>query len=67
LTAGRVKVVSDGSKDGTKILDCTGTPIGKVKALYISLGNGEPHVTATIEFYQPELEVEALVSSPMVG
>ncbi len=67
MKPGRVKVISDGTKEGTKILDSQGAPLGKVKALQIILGNGEPQVTATIEFYQPELEVEAAVTSPTIA
>jgi hypothetical protein len=66
MQPGRVKVISDGTKDGTKILDCAGAPLGKIKALSIYLGNGFPQVTATIEFYQPELDVEADITGPTV-
>lgn len=65
--AGRVKIVSDGTPEGTKVLDSQGVPIGEVKSLYIRIVAGDPRVTATLELYRPELDIDAVVSSPTLG
>lgn len=64
---GRIRIISDGTLEGTKILDSNGVSIGLVKSLTICIEESEPVVHAMIRIHKPQLDIEAVVLSPTVG
>lgn len=64
---GRIRIISDGTLEGTKILDSNGVSIGMVKSLTICIEEDEPVVHATIRIHKPQLDIEAVVTSPTIG
>ena len=56
--ADKIRIVSDGTSMGTKILNPDGTPIGRVQEVRIHIEAGEPDVCAWIKIALPNLDIE---------
>ena len=60
-----MKIVSDGTAQGTKLLDESGNPVKGVLRIQILADKDEPFVTALVEIAKVELEMT--IPDPNVG
>ena len=59
----KLKIVSDGTTNGTKILAPDGKLLGFAQELHIHAKCGEAFLTAKVDFIMPLLDIEVLESS----
>ena len=63
----RVKIISDGTRDGTQIVDATtNKAIGRVIGFELSHSVEKPYLTVQLEFVKVELDIEAEVVLPSI-